>query len=130
MLSKQGASSHRLCADKFAVACLIIVEAITNRFKVAAMESPQQYPQAQTRLIGDLRLVIENAEELLKNTDQYTNVLYQAARAKLAYALNAATEELARFEDDQVRRMLEATRVANERFADRSGEARIMRAFD
>lgn len=93
------------------------------------MDSPDETPQTQERLIGDLRLVIENAEELLKNTDQYTSVLYQSARAKLALALNAATEELARFEDAKLGRMMEATRAASELHADYSGEARIMRAF-
>ncbi|MEJ7805685.1 MAG: DUF883 family protein [Telluria sp.] len=93
------------------------------------MDSPEQTPQNQERLIGDLRLVIENAEELLKNTDQYTSVLYQSARAKLALALNAATEELARFEDAKLERMIEATRAASDHHADHSGEARIMRAF-
>ena len=93
------------------------------------MDSPEENPQTQERLIGDLRLVIENAEELLKNTDQYTSVLYQSARAKLALALNAATEELARFEDAKLGRMIEATHAANELHADFSGEARIMRAF-
>lgn len=94
------------------------------------MNTPDEnQPQTQERLIGDLRLVIENAEELLKNTDHYTSVLYQSARAKLAMALNAANEELERFEDAQLTRMMEATRLANERFADSSGEARILRAF-
>lgn len=93
------------------------------------MDSPEETPQTQERLIGDLRLVIENAEELLKNTDQYTSVLYQSARAKLALALNAATEELARFEDAKLGRMMEATHAANALHADFSGEARIMRAF-
>lgn len=92
------------------------------------MDSQQQ--QTQERLIGDLRLVIENAEELLKNTDQYTSLLYQNARAKLALALNAATEELARVEDTHLARMIEATRAANLLHADASGEARILRAFD
>ena len=93
------------------------------------METPEQNPQTQERLIDDLRLVIENAQELLKNTDQYTNVLYLNARAKLAMALNAANEELERFEDAQLNRMMEATRLANERFADLTGEARVLRAF-
>jgi ElaB/YqjD/DUF883 family membrane-anchored ribosome-binding protein len=83
----------------------------------------------QQRLIGDLRLVIENAEELLKNTDHYTGVVYQNARAKLALALNAANEELARFEEDQLNRMMEATRAANELYHDMTGEERILRAF-
>jgi ElaB/YqjD/DUF883 family membrane-anchored ribosome-binding protein len=83
----------------------------------------------QQRLIGDLRLVIENAEELLKNTDHYTGVVYQNARAKLAVALNVANEELARFEEDQLNRMMEATRLANELYRDQTGEERILRAF-
>ena len=36
----------------------------------------------QERLIGDLRLVIENAEQLLKNTDHCTSDVYQHARAQ------------------------------------------------
>lgn len=93
------------------------------------METPEPSSMTQQRLIGDLRLVIENAEELLKNTDHYTGVVYQNARAKLAVALNVANEELARFEEDQLNRMMEATRVANELHHDRTGEERILRAF-
>ncbi|WP_296947106.1 DUF883 domain-containing protein [uncultured Massilia sp.] len=93
------------------------------------METHDPSSLTQQRLIGDLRLVIENAEELLKNTDHYTGVVYQAARAKLATALNAANEELARFEEEQLNRMMEATRAANELHHDDSGEARILRAF-
>jgi len=93
------------------------------------METPEPSSMTQQRLIGDLRLVIENAEELLKNTDHYTGVVYQNARAKLAVALNAANEELARFEEDQLNRMMEATRAANELHHDSTGEARILRAF-
>ena len=93
------------------------------------MDTPEQGSQAQERLIDDLRLVIENAEELLKNTDHYTSVLYQTAREKLAMALNAANEELVRIEEAQLHRMMEWTRAANELHADRTGEERIMRAF-
>lgn len=93
------------------------------------MNRPEESPQTQERLIGDLRLVIENAEELLKNTDQYTSLLYQSARAKLALALSAATEELARFEEAQLERMMIATQAANLMHADKSGEARVLRAF-
>ena len=93
------------------------------------METPEPSSMTQQRLIGDLRLVIENAEELLKNTDHYTGVVYQNARAKLALALNAANEELARFEEEQLDRMMEATRAANEMHQDITGEERILRAF-
>jgi len=93
------------------------------------METPEPSSMTQQRLIGDLRLVIENAEELLKNTDHYTGVVYQNARAKLAVALTAANEELARFEEEQLTRMMEATHAANELHHDRTGEERILRAF-
>lgn len=93
------------------------------------MDSPEDNSQTQERLIGDLRLVIENAEELLKNTDQYTSVLYQNARAQLALALHAATEELARFEDAKLSRMIDATYAASLLHGDLTGEARILRAF-
>lgn len=93
------------------------------------METPEHRAQTQEQLIGDLRLVIENAEELLKNTDHYSSALYQNARAKLSLALEAANEELSRFEDAQLERMMAATRAANDRYRDMSGEARILRAF-
>jgi ElaB/YqjD/DUF883 family membrane-anchored ribosome-binding protein len=101
---------------------------VINRLKVKAMDTPES-SQTHERLIGDLRLVIENAEELLKNTDQYTSVLYQNARSKLAMALSAANEELARVEEAQLSRMIEATHAANELYADKTGEQRILRAF-
>lgn len=93
------------------------------------MDGPQDHLRGQERLIGDLRQVIENAEELLKNTDHQTSMLYQAARIKLAQALLSANEELERFEDAQLLRMIEATRAANEEFQDATGEAKILRAF-
>lgn len=83
----------------------------------------------QQQLIGDLRQVIENAEELLKNTDHYTSLMYQSARAKLAQALLAASEELERCEDAQLLRMIEATHRANLLYRDLSGEDKLMRAF-
>jgi ElaB/YqjD/DUF883 family membrane-anchored ribosome-binding protein len=93
------------------------------------MDTPESSSLTQQRLIGDLRLVIENAEELLKNTDHYTGLVYQKARAKLALALNTAHEELARFEEEQLARMIEETHAANELYHDRTGEDRILRAF-
>ncbi|MFA9217029.1 MAG: DUF883 family protein [Sphingomonadaceae bacterium] len=93
------------------------------------MDGPEQNLQTQERLIGDLRQVIENAEELLKNTDQCNSQLYQNARAKLAQALHSATEELARFEDAQLGRMIEQTKAASLLHNDLTGEARLLRAF-
>ena len=94
------------------------------------MDTPEQGTRSQERLIGDLRQVIENAEELLRNTDKYTSSLYQNARARLEVALVAATAELARFEEEQVLRMMDATLSANALYSDQTGEARLLRAFD
>lgn len=93
------------------------------------MEDPGHDLEQQGRLIGDLRQVIENAEELLKNTGQYNSLPYQSARAKLAQALLAATEELERFEETQLDRMIQATHEASSRHNDQTGEAKVFRAF-
>jgi ElaB/YqjD/DUF883 family membrane-anchored ribosome-binding protein len=93
------------------------------------MDDPEPSNQTQERLLDDLRQVIENAEELLKNTGQYNGSLYQAARAKLAQALVSATEELARFEDAHIERMIELTAAASRLHRDLTGEAKIFRAF-
>lgn len=93
------------------------------------MDGPEPSSPTQERLLDDLRQVIENAEELLKNTGQYHGALYQAARNKLAEALATATEELARFEDVQIGRMMELTAIANRLHQDLTGEAKLLRAF-
>jgi len=93
------------------------------------MDGPEPHSPTQEKLLDDLRQVIENAEELLKNTNQYQGSLYQGARAKLAQALLTATEELARFEDAQIDRMIELTEAASRLHRDLTGEARIFRAF-
>ncbi|MES2742190.1 MAG: DUF883 domain-containing protein [Pseudomonadota bacterium] len=93
------------------------------------MHGPEPKQHTQERLIGDLRQVIENAEELLKNTDRYTGTLHEGARTRLSAALETANEELARFEENQLLRMLEATRLANVRCNDRTGEEKLFRAF-
>ena len=90
--------------------------------------SPTQAP-TQEKLLDDLRQVIENAEDLLKNTNQYHGSLYQGARAKLTQALTSATEELAKFEDAHIERMLASTAAANRLHNDLTGEDRIFRAF-
>jgi len=101
---------------------------ISNGLKVNTMERPEQ-ARTQERLICDLRLVIENAEELLRNTDQYTSDLYQTARAKLSLALNVANAELTKFEDAQLARMIAETAQASLQHADKTGEERVLRAF-
>jgi ElaB/YqjD/DUF883 family membrane-anchored ribosome-binding protein len=91
------------------------------------MQGPESSMPTQERLIGDLRQVIENAEELLRNTGRYTGEHYQSARAKLTEALEIANAELARIEDVQLERMIAATQAAAG--PDLSGEARLFQAF-
>ncbi|QCP14954.1 hypothetical protein FCL38_27495 [Pseudoduganella umbonata] len=83
----------------------------------------------QHRLISDLQQVIDNAEDLLHCTDSARDGAYRAARDKLAQTLAAATEELQRIEDAQLERMIAATHEASIRHDDRTGEARLLRAF-
>ena len=92
------------------------------------MAHHEQPMPTQERLLGDLRQVIENAEDLLKHTNHYIGGVHAGARAKLAQALEAANEELARFEDAQISRMIVATHAANEAYGDATGEARLLRA--
>lgn len=93
------------------------------------MDAQEPSIPSQESLLDDLRQVIENAEELLKNTGDYHGALYQAARDKLAAALQNATAELARFEDVQIDRMIELTAIASRLHRDLTGEAKLLRAF-
>lgn len=92
-------------------------------------QGQQTQPPPQQQLIGDLRQVIDNAEDLLNCTDGGRDGSYQAAREKLAHALAIANEELQRFEDAQLDRMIAATHEASLRHHDSTGEARLLRAF-
>ena len=92
------------------------------------MDSKDTLP-TQESLIDDLRQVIENAESLLQNTGGYRGPAYDGARARLANALAAATEELSRFEDAQLGRMIADTDAACLQHAETNGEARVLRAF-
>ncbi|HEX8603108.1 MAG TPA: DUF883 domain-containing protein [Pseudoduganella sp.] len=90
---------------------------------------PSRPEPAQQRLIGDLQQVIDNAEDLLNCTDGARDGAYRSAREKLAETLAAANEELQRFEDAQLERMIAATHEASLQHKDSTGEARLLRAF-
>lgn len=92
------------------------------------MERPAS-TRAPERLIDELRLVIGNAKQLLRNTSACTSAVHRQARARLTQALAFANGELERFEDAALNRMIAATEADSERHADASGEARVMRAF-
>jgi ElaB/YqjD/DUF883 family membrane-anchored ribosome-binding protein len=90
---------------------------------------PSAQVPTQQRLIGDLRQVIDNAEDLLNSTDGRHDGSYELARNKLADALAMANDELERFEAAQLTRMISATHEASMRHNDCTGEARLLRAF-
>ena len=95
----------------------------------SSSQALQHAAPTQQQLIGDLQQVIDNAEDLLHCTDSARNGAYRAAREKLAQALAMANEELQRFEDAQIERMIAATHEACLRHNDTTGEARLLRAF-
>lgn len=54
----------------------------------------QQYSTGRDKLVSDLKLVIKDAEELLRNTGQQMDSGYQAARAKFESTLQNAKSGL------------------------------------
>jgi ElaB/YqjD/DUF883 family membrane-anchored ribosome-binding protein len=64
--------------------------------------------QARDKLIGELQLVIRDAEDLLRNSGQQMDERYQAARARFESTLGSARDELATLEE----RVMAGTREA------------------
>lgn len=93
------------------------------------MNPTEPAPKNHDKLINDLRQVIRNAEDLLKHTEHHTGNIYKAARAKLELTLLAAYDELNRFEDEQLSRIMERTHLASDSYRDQTGEEVILRAF-
>jgi hypothetical protein len=91
------------------------------------MDNPEYSHQQE--LIFDLGQVIENAQQLLNDTEQSTCMLCQNTRVKLSDALQVAGAALVRCEDARLAAMIAATRAANELFDDRTGEAKLLRSF-
>ena len=91
------------------------------------MDNPEYSHQQE--LIFDLGHVIENAQQLLNDTEQSTCMLCQNTRVKLSDALQVAGAALVRCEDARLASMIAATRAANDLFDDRTGEAKLLRSF-
>jgi ElaB/YqjD/DUF883 family membrane-anchored ribosome-binding protein len=98
-----------------------------NRGNGDAMDNPEYGNQQE--LMFDLHQVIENAQQLLNNTEQSACMLCQATRVKLTEALQVAGAALTRCEDARLAWMIDTTRAANELFDDRTGEAKLLRSF-
>ena len=70
------------------------------------MENPAS--TIRDRLIDDLKLVIKDAEDLLRSTTSQANEGYQAARARFESTLSTARDSLSTLED----RFLDTSREA------------------
>ncbi len=71
-------------------------------------------PDARAQLVGDLKAVIADAEELLKATTGTTGERISAARARAEETLRAARQKLAGLDDVVVDQAKEAARAADE----------------
>lgn len=64
------------------------------------MEANGQHGQSRDRLIDDLKMVIKDAEELLKSTRQQAGEGYQVARARFESTLSNARSGLSSLEEN------------------------------
>jgi ElaB/YqjD/DUF883 family membrane-anchored ribosome-binding protein len=69
-----------------------------------------QTPDIRDRLVEDLKLVIKDAEDLLRNTGQQATEGIQFARSKFESTLNTAKDSLSTSQE----RLMESTRNAVE----------------
>jgi ElaB/YqjD/DUF883 family membrane-anchored ribosome-binding protein len=76
----------------------------------AYMESNGQYGSTRDRLLDDLKLILRDAEDLLRSTSQQAGDGYQVARAKFESTMGMAKENLS----DVEQIVAENTRVAME----------------
>ncbi|MFZ6743018.1 DUF883 family protein [Undibacterium sp. JH2W] len=65
------------------------------------------------QLMNDLHLVIRDAEELLKNTEQQSSEGFQSAKARFEKTLRNAKAEVERIEDLVVTRTKEAAKATD-----------------
>lgn len=68
---------------------------------------------ARDRLVADLKLVIKDAEDLLKNTGQQTSEGFKNAKAKFESTLNSAKNELHNIEESVVVKTKEVAQVTD-----------------
>lgn len=76
------------------------------------METTGRGADVRDRLVNDLKLVIRDAEDLLRNTGQQMGEGYQAARTKFEKTLSNARGDLSTLEErflDSSREALETT---------------------
>ena len=72
------------------------------------MDALPQNNDSREKLMGDLKIVIKDAEELLRNTGHQTSESFKAARAKFETTLETAKTELIRVEESLVEKTKDA----------------------
>jgi ElaB/YqjD/DUF883 family membrane-anchored ribosome-binding protein len=68
------------------------------------MDIAQQAGESRDKLVSNLKAVIKDAEELLKNSGEQAGDTYQSARARLASTLESAKSGLSTAQDSIVAR--------------------------
>jgi ElaB/YqjD/DUF883 family membrane-anchored ribosome-binding protein len=78
------------------------------------METIGQRSEIRDRLLDDLKLVIKDAEDLLRTTGRQVDEGYQLARARFESTLSSAKSGLSTLEDQVATTTREALDTANE----------------
>jgi ElaB/YqjD/DUF883 family membrane-anchored ribosome-binding protein len=66
------------------------------------------------KMMGELKAVIKDAENLLKNTEGQEGEGFKSARARFESTLNNAKDELLHLEQDMVEKLRDAAHVTDE----------------
>lgn len=69
---------------------------------------------ARDRMMGELKSVIKDAEELLKNTEHQASEGFKSARAKFESTLSNAKSEMLNMEENVVEKVKEAAHTTDE----------------
>lgn len=69
---------------------------------------------ARDKMMAELKSVIKDAENLLKNTEQQANEGFKSARAKFESTLTSAKSELLHLEENVVDKVKEAANTTDE----------------
>lgn len=78
------------------------------------METNGHHGQPRERLLDDLKMVMKDAEDLLKNTRQQAGEGYQAARARFESTLSNAKTSLSSMEENVVEKTREAMKTTDQ----------------
>ncbi len=81
------------------------------------METPEKHlnsgNDARDKLMGDLKIVIKDAEELLKNTGHQTGEGFKVAKAKFENTLQQAKTELNKMEETLLAKTKQAAQATD-----------------